>query len=138
MSRSGARVAFFVGAIVTAVVPAALISFRGDDAAPRLPAVETTSPLDRPAVNYRGPIRLIKEHGEDHPAPEVFPRAPLEIVTDDCSDMRLFDVDNSAPDFENKMVTLYWSDPGVNSNRSLTILMDSPSCKNHSGARTWM
>lgn len=76
-------------------------------------------------------MRLVADHGVDHPAPEVLPRSPLHLVVHDCEGLEVFNVDDMA--HAEFTVALHWWDPGVEENRTLTIVTDTPSCRAHPG-----
>ena len=101
----------------------------------------TPTPTEQPPrANVRGrDVRLVKDHGIDsevgHPAPEVAPRSPLDLVVDDCEGLKLFFVDDALIDSESHLVILDWWDPGVEANRTLTIMTDSPFCAAHPDMR---
>lgn len=141
---SEARAAFLAGIVVAAVViPAVVVIIAGDrgPARGRMPIAVPAEPMPvvvpepAPAVNYRGPITVAKNPAGDHPAPTVLPREPLNIVTDDCTDLEIPPNDDEAFDGGDRLLTVSWWDPGVNANRTLGILVDSETCRRHPGVR---
>lgn len=97
------------------------------------------SPEERPTPNVRASsIRVLRSEEGDHPAPEVLPRWPLDLVVGECEGLIIPPNDDSALDEERKILIVYWWDPGVRAGRSLTILYETPSCSEHRQLSTYL
>lgn len=117
-------------------VLALAVSLTGCAASPTASAPEPSMHDEPPVANVRGrDIKVVKDHGVNsesgHPAPEVLPREPQDLIVEDCDGMPSIPVDDTLSDPERGLWVLSWWDPGTDSNRSLTVLTRSPSCSRH-------
>ena len=134
-----------MGTLLTLAMLSACTSDPEDVATRRRPPQQTNSPTTQSEVQRPSPnvvaseIRVVMDHGEDHPAPEVLPQSPLHLVIDSCAGLaEIPPNDDSVLDPENEILAVYWWDPGIRESRSLTILYESPSCRSHPGVSGYL
>ena len=138
------RLLAFIGIVLMVGLAGFAVDHRGPSS-PRPVASPTASPSPSwtpeplPTPNIRGSqIRLLRDQGKEHPSPEVLPRSPKNFIVGDCSGLKLFNTDNSVLDRERGVLMIDWWDPGIDDNRLLTILINTPTCRRHDQVRNYL